>query len=98
MAKLIWTEEALAWLKEIGDFIAEQNPRAAVSVVEGIYQKTQLLVNHPRLGFRFTDIEDREVRSLIYGHYRIVYEVGPSESVYVLAVFHSSMDIDRLDF
>lgn len=98
MAKLIWTEEALTWLQEIGDYLAEQSPQASVTVLEGIYQKTQLLIDHPQIGFRFLDITDREVRTLLYGHYRIMYELRDSDAIYVLAVFHGAMDIDRLKF
>ncbi len=98
MAKLIWTEEALAGLRDIGEYVAEQNPRAAVKVVEGIYQKTQLLIEHPQIGAIYSDVSDREVRSLLYGHYRIMYELRESSLVYVLAVFHGAMDIDRLNF
>jgi len=78
--------------------VAERNPQAAARVVEGIYQKTQLLLDHPRIGFLFTDIADREVRTLLYGHYRVMYELRDPDTIYVLAVFHSAMDIDRLEF
>ena len=98
MAKLIWTEESLRWLRDIGDYLAERSPKAAVSVTEGIFQKAQVLIDHPKLGYRFQEIEDREVRELIYGHYRIVYELKDSNAVYVLAVFHAAMDIERLQF
>lgn len=98
MAKLIWTEESLAWLRDIGEYVAEQNPQAALKVVEGIYQKTQLLIEHPRIGALYSDISDREVRSLLYGHYRIMYELQETSIVYVLAGFHGAMDIDRLKF
>jgi len=98
MAKLIWTEESLAWLRDIGDYLNSRNPQAAANVTEGIYNKAQLLINHPRIGFRFTDITEREVRALLYGHYQIVYEVTGSDDVYILAIFHSAMDIDNLEF
>lgn len=98
MAKLIWTEESLVWLKDIGDYLSSRNPQAAAKVTEGIYNKTQMLLEHPRIGGRFTDINEREVRALLYGHYQIVYEVTASDNVYVLAIFHSAMDIDSLEF
>jgi len=98
MAKLIWTEESLIWLQDIGDYLGKRSLQAAANVTEGIYNKAQMLVKHPRIGSRFTEITDREVRALLYGHYRIVYEVTETEDVYILAVFHSAMDIDRLEF
>ncbi|MCA9238504.1 MAG: type II toxin-antitoxin system RelE/ParE family toxin [Planctomycetales bacterium] len=56
------------------------------------------LAQFPRLGARIDDIANREVRELLYGKYRIVYEFTESaDAVYLLAVFHSAIDIDRLN-
>ena len=43
MAEINWTEESQKWLKDIHDYIAEDKPQAAIRVVEGIYEKTQVL-------------------------------------------------------
>ncbi|MBP85609.1 MAG: hypothetical protein CMJ64_02660 [Planctomycetaceae bacterium] len=58
-------------MEDIHDYIAEDNPMAAFSVVNGIYDKIQLLRDHPRIGQRYAPIPDREVREILYGHYRI---------------------------
>ena len=39
MAKIVWTLEAANSLEEIYDYIAENNPVAAIGVVDGIYEK-----------------------------------------------------------
>jgi len=95
MAKLRWTLEAEKWLKDIHDFIAEDNPRAAASVVAGIYQKTQLLKRFPEIGYKYRDEEEGEIRILLYGHYRIAYLIKENEPIDILGVFHGSLDIDR---
>jgi toxin ParE1/3/4 len=70
VAKIVWTREAADWLETIYSYIAKDNPRAAHKVVSGIYEKVQLLRKHPRLGQRYERIADREVRKILYGHYR----------------------------
>lgn len=50
MAELNWTAEAERWLQEIFQYIAQDDSAAAVEVVEGIYQKAQLLREHRLLG------------------------------------------------
>ena len=72
MAELNWTLEAEQWLRDIYDHIAEDNPIAAARVVEGIYQRAQVLLDFPQIGFRYQGSE-REIRILLYGHYRIAY-------------------------
>ena len=44
MAEIIWTEEAERWLKDIHDYIAQDNPVTAEKVVSGIYQRAQILL------------------------------------------------------
>ena len=40
MAEIRWTIESDAWLRDIYDYIVQDNPSAAAKVVEGIYEKT----------------------------------------------------------
>lgn len=42
MAEITWTAEAERWLKDIYDYIAQDNPEAAATVIEGIYQRNRL--------------------------------------------------------
>ncbi len=43
MADIRWTEEAVNWLKEIHDYIAQDSPSAAAKVISSIYENVQLL-------------------------------------------------------
>jgi len=52
MAEVAWTEEALRWLKAIFEYISLENPRAAAETVDGIYTRTQQLVDYPEMGAR----------------------------------------------
>ena len=61
----------------------------------GIYEKIQLLREHPRLGQRYEPIRDHEVREILYGHYRIAYLVKSESRIEILGIFHGAMDIER---
>ena len=96
MVEVRWTPEAAAWLKDIHDYIARDSPDAAARVIEGIYQKVQMLREFPDIGYRYRSEEDGEIRILLYGHYRIAYlRRKPAEVVDVLGVFHGALDLDR---
>lgn len=95
MAELNWTLEAERWLSDIFQYIAQDNPTAARKVVEGIYAKAQRLRAHPYLGHRHEFGTGREVRVLLYGHYRIAYLARPDGNLDVLGVFHGAMEISR---
>jgi plasmid stabilization system protein ParE len=94
MAQINWTAEAERWLRDIHDYIAEDNPEAAVRVVEDIYEKVQILGQFPELGHRYDRHPDQHIRILLYGHYRIAYLIKTDGNIDILGVFHGALDID----
>lgn len=96
MAEIAWTEEAQRWLEDIFEYIAADNPQAAARTVQGIYERAQVLVRFPEIGYRYLP-SSRNVRILLYGHYRIAYLVKDDKSVDILGVFHGSLDIARYE-
>ena len=98
MAEIICTSEANHWLKDIFDHIAEDNTNAAKNVVNGIYDKTQILKEYPEIGYKYKHESKRNIRILLYGHYRIAYEVTNSNDLFVLGVYHGALKIENYLF
>jgi toxin ParE1/3/4 len=94
MAQIAWTREAERWLTDIHDYIAIDNPVAAVETVQGIYDRAQMLADFPESGSRYW-ASSRHVRILLYGHYRIAYLVRNDGNVDILGVFHGALDINK---
>jgi len=95
LATLVWTEEAERWLLKIHDYIARDKPEAAFNVVQSIYRRAQILTEFPQLGHTYTSASGRQVRILLWGHYRIVYTEVASGALHVLGVFHGAMELDQ---
>jgi plasmid stabilization system protein ParE len=95
MGKIRWTEESERWLRDIHDYIAQDNPEAAQRVVAGIYDRAQILVKYPKIGHIYRVESEGEIRILLYGHYRIAYLLKQDERVEILGVLHGALDIDR---
>lgn len=49
----------------------------------------------PSIGYRYEPVREREVRILLFGHYRIAYLVRPDGDIDILGVFHGALEIDR---
>jgi plasmid stabilization system protein ParE len=92
MAEIRWTHEAENWLKDIFDYIAEDNPDAAAKTVNGIYQRVQELSQFPEMGHSYKHGSGRPVRILLYGHYRIAYSVRLVE-ISIFWVFFMGLSI-----
>ncbi|MBU6479299.1 MAG: type II toxin-antitoxin system RelE/ParE family toxin [Nitrospirae bacterium] len=95
MAELTWTAEAERWLHDIQDFIAQDNPAAAIRTIETLYQKAEILREFPESGYRYWQRPDRHIRILLHGHYRIAYVIKDSGGIDILGVFHGALSIDR---
>jgi plasmid stabilization system protein ParE len=53
--QVIWTDEAIADLRQLVAFIAQDNSAAAVKLGEELIRKSILLAAHPRLGRMLSD-------------------------------------------
>jgi toxin ParE1/3/4 len=95
MAEIRWTMEASNWLQNIYDYISLENPNAAQRVVEGIYKKVQILKEFPRIGHIYRREAEGEIRILLYGHYKIAYLAQSDDTIQILGIFHSTMEIER---
>jgi toxin ParE1/3/4 len=94
LATVVWTAEAERQLLDIHDYIAQHKPEAAFGVVESIYQRAQVLAEFPDSGQAYRTPSGRQVRLLLWGHYRIVYVQKVTE-VHIVGVFHGAMDLKR---
>ena len=95
MVEINWTREAQVWLEDIHSYIALDNPDAAQRTISGIFARVQSLKTYPRLGHRYEPETGREVRIVLYGHYRIAYLIKSEERIDILGVFHGSLSIER---
>lgn len=95
MVEIHWTNEAEFWLKDIYDYIAQDKKSIAKKVVTEIYNKAQILQSYPRIGYEYENAEHKEIRILIYGHYRIAYLIKDENTIDILGVFHGALDIER---
>lgn len=81
-------------LEAIGDYIACDNPRRALSFVRELRDKCMGLANMPLAFPLVPRYEDRGVRHRVHGSYQIFYRVvgQPAERIDVIHVLHSARD------
>jgi addiction module RelE/StbE family toxin len=90
---ITWSAVAEADLDDLYDYIARDVPYYAEQFVDRLIEAVGALKDHPRLGRRVPEADDREdVRELIFHSYRVIYLVE-SEHVHVLTVIHGSRDL-----
>jgi len=88
--KIVWAEPARQDLREIFEYIAEENPRAARTLLSEIKQRVTVLQNNPHLG-RKGRVEGTRELVLTGTHYLLPYRVK-NQQIQILAVFHTSRE------
>jgi toxin ParE1/3/4 len=93
MVKLIWTDQAIEDLGNIGDYIALNSEKYAKFTIKKLYERTDVLKIFPKSGRIVPEKNEENIRELIEGNYRIIYEIFSDELIYVLTVFHSAREL-----
>jgi addiction module RelE/StbE family toxin len=87
--KIRWTEGAVSNLDNVEEYIAQDNPSAAVATVNKIIDSALMLADYPTIGKRG---RERGTRELVIASlpYIVIYALQREELV-VLRVLHTSM-------
>jgi toxin ParE1/3/4 len=80
---VILTPQSQKDLQSIVAFIARDNPESARSFGNELIDKALSLTTFPQRGRVTPELNDSNVREIVHGPYRIIYEVL-NENVYVL--------------
>ena len=73
--KLIWTERASNDIEAIIRYIARRDPAASSRIGFGIYDRAQILLDHPEAGTVLDELREGGWRKLIFRRWKIVYTV-----------------------
>jgi plasmid stabilization system protein ParE len=84
-------------VSEIAEYIAQDNPKAAENWVNTVFEKVGKLKAFPESGRIVPEINNKAIRELTYGDYRILYRLE-KERISVLTVRHGKqiLSVDEI--
>ena len=85
--KVHWTNNAIAHLVYIYEFVSRDSSIYAKRMVDRITKRSEQIASFPMSGRKVLEYEADDIRELIEKPYRIIYRIK-SEQVDVLAVVH----------
>lgn len=94
-ARLVLSPEAAADLREIVDFIAEDNPAAARRFLAQLRAEMDRLAATPGIGHRREDLTGAPVLFWPVGRYLVIYR-DSGQAVEVVRVLHGARDVAAL--
>lgn len=99
MVKVIWTDSALQYLCDIGDYIAKDSERYARLTVERLFNSVYILEKNSGVGKVVPEFENELIRELIRGNYRIIYHIIDEFRIDILTVHNCARSIgNTFDF
>ncbi|MBU4529351.1 MAG: type II toxin-antitoxin system RelE/ParE family toxin [Desulfomicrobium sp.] len=88
---LEFTSEAEGDLEQIADYIAEHNPRRALSFIRELRSRCEDLISHPNSFALVPRYEHHGIRRRVHGNYLIFYRVEPTKVV-IIHILHGATD------
>jgi len=88
--EIIWTERASADIEAIVRYIARRDSNAAGRIGLGIFNRAQILLQHPETGSVLNELRDGGWRKLIFRRWKIVYAIR-EEKIIVGRVWPAAM-------
>lgn len=85
--KIVWSPLAIDRVSEIAGYIAQENPTAAEKWVDTVFRKVEDLQDFPESGRVVPETENKAIREMIYGNYRLIYRLE-EKRISVLTVRH----------
>ena len=90
--KIFWSPLSLDRATEIAEYIAQDNPSAAIKWVETLFEKVQMLETSPQIGRTVPEVNRNDIRELIYGNYRIIY-LEMNKQISILTIRHGKQKL-----
>jgi toxin ParE1/3/4 len=94
VARLIWTEPALADLEAIADYIALDKPTAARRLVGRVFESVERLERFPNSGKRPPELPCSPYREIVVTPCRVFYRVE-DDAVFLLYVMRAERLLRR---
>jgi addiction module RelE/StbE family toxin len=90
MVQVNWSRQAVEDIYAASEYHRQSSVRYADALIDKIFDKANLLEQHPRMGRMVPELGRDDVRELIYKQYRVVYKIVDEFRIDVLAVHPSS--------
>lgn len=94
MARLVWTEPALAQLKGIADYIALDNSKAASKLVKGVFEAAERLAQFPESGRTPPELPNSVYREILRRPCRLFYRLA-GDQVLIVHVMREEQQLRR---
>ena len=92
--EVIFTDRFLSRVEECTDYIALDDIATTVKWAEGVFKHCEQLSTQPESGRMVPEFNRTEIKELIHGNYRLVYELKPNR-IDMLTIWHVRQSLSQ---
>ena len=89
MVEIEWSTTAQNDLNDIIDYIAQDSLEFALSFYDQVKEKLENLTEFPNMGRKVPELDDPNIRELIFRNYCLIYRIM-GDKIQIVRVFHGS--------
>ena len=94
MAEIRWTLQALDDIEAIANYISRDSTHYAQLFAIKVFDAVKRLETFPESGRTVPEINQKNIREIILGNYRIIYRLK-NDCAEILTVYHSARLLDN---
>ena len=91
MVEIAWTDQAIADIQSIAGFISRNSEKYAGIQTERFFERVNILETLPLSGRVVPEANDKAIRELIEGNYRIIYFIVNKKRIDILTIHNGYM-------
>ncbi|HCL56506.1 MAG TPA: type II toxin-antitoxin system RelE/ParE family toxin [Spirochaetia bacterium] len=88
--EILWNQSALDDLERIVSYIAKDSPLYAEKYALKMIESLEILKTHPCSGRIVPEMNNQEIREIIFDSYRLIYCIRGSQKIEVLSIIHGN--------
>ncbi len=96
MVTIIWIDQAIEDVNTIAEYISKDSVKYASIMVDKLFKRVEILVSYPKAGRVVPETNNENIRELIEGNYRVIYEIISEQRIEILTVHHSARQLTNL--
>jgi plasmid stabilization system protein ParE len=93
--KVKWNVRARNKLQQIVNYIAEDNPTAAIKYGNEIFSRTEKLLEFPNAGFVYQVNGQHIIRKIVIGKTKTIFYRATDNAIYILALHDNRQLLKR---
>ncbi len=96
MVEINWTNRALNDIDAIAVFISQNSEVYSIIQTQRFFYAVQILTTHSFAGRIVPEKNNKKIREIILGNYRMIYKIINKNRIDIITIHHSAMRLRKM--